>query len=93
MNFGKDHNGAMECIFDIFITLSSERRADHLNSIYEKCRIRGTAISLYTHYTIGVFVNDFCKVVGLEMLSLTIKNVVDLLHPIDDDKIKALIEI
>lgn len=61
MNFGKDHSRAMECIFDIFITLLSERRADHLNSIYEKCRIRGTAISLYTHYTIGVFVNDFCS--------------------------------
>lgn len=90
MNFAKDHSGAMECIFDIFITLSSERRADHLNSIYEKCKIRGTVISLYTHYTIEAFVNDFCKALGLR---LKIKNVVDLSHPIDDDKIKALIEI
>lgn len=32
-------------------------------------------------------------VLGLEMLSLKMKNVVDLSHPIDDDKIKALIEI
>lgn len=55
MNFGKDHSSAMECIFDIFITLSSERRADHLNSIYEKCRIRGTAyIIVYTLHDRGV---------------------------------------
>lgn len=93
MNFGKDHSGAMECIFDIFITLSSERRTDHLNSIYEKCKIHGTAISLYTQYMIGVFLNDFCKVLGLEMLNLKIKNIVDLSHPIDDDNIKVLIEI